>query len=37
MEGASRITGKFSFVILNLSFEMFQDEFFIFLDTFVEF
>ena len=34
VEGANRIAGKFSFVILNLSFEIFEDEFFISLDKF---
>ena len=34
VEGANRIAGKLSFVILNLSFEIFEDEIFIFLDKF---
>ena len=33
LEGANRIAGKLSFVISNLSFEIFEDEFFIFLDN----
>ena len=34
VEDASRIAGKLSFVILNLSFEIYEDEFLIFLDRF---
>ena len=34
VEGANRIAGKLSFVILNSSFKIFEDEFFIFLDKF---
>jgi hypothetical protein len=33
VEGANRIAGKLSFVISNLSFEIFEDEFFIFFDN----
>ena len=37
VEGANRIAEKLSFVILYLSFEMFEDEFFVFLDSYADF